>query len=316
MEGVARQFIADFLAARREEVIDVATDWVIAQAKDLRGQRPREETRQLVSGVVGWNEGLIVQDDAGPLAAFIEHVTTLRASSEFHISTLLRGFGSFRAAMARLLQPPAVDAAVAYACLILIDNAYATGIFQMSDEYVGKLNHTILERRRQLELELATVAEQRHREHEQALGVISDQRELLRKVSLPILKVFQGVLVLPLIGDLSSERASAMIERILDAVSAHRASCVILDITGLSVVDQAAAAGLHKAMRATRLLGAQGMLVGVSAATAAALSRTTAEPLNAPTFASLGDGLVSALKQQGLQILRPAAAPRDNKVLG
>lgn len=305
MQGAARKFLSEFLASRREEVIDAATDWVIAQAKDLRGQRPREETRSLVAGVVGWNEALIVRGDPGPLQSFIAHATTLRAASEFHISTLLRGFGSFRAAMADLIAPPAVDGSLAYACLQLLDDAYATAIFQMGDDYVGKLNRTVHERKNQLEIELAAIAEQRRTEHEQAMSVIGAQRELLAKVSLPVLRVFQGVLVMPLVGDLSTDRALTMTERLLDAVVLHRARCVILDITGLSTVDELAAAGLYRALRALRLLGASGMLVGVSPAAASALVRATAEPLDVPTFSSLGDGLVGALKQQGLQILRP-----------
>lgn len=305
MQGAARQFIADFLATRREEVIDAATDWVVAQAKDLRGQRPREETRRLVAGVVGWNEALIVRGDPAPLRLFIEHVTTLRAASEFHISTLLRGFGSFRAAMAELLAPPAVDGALAYSCLRILDDAYATAIFQMGDDYVGRLNQTVRERKDQLELDLAAVAEQRRREHQQAISVIEEQRELLAKVSLPVLRVFQGVLVMPLVGDLSAARAMAMTERLLEAVVGHRARCVILDITGLSAVDDAAVAGLHKVLRAIRLLGAHGMLVGVTPAAAASLVRATTEPLDVPTFASLGDGLIGALKQQGVQIVHP-----------
>jgi rsbT co-antagonist protein RsbR len=316
MIEAARQFLDDFLREHREEVIDAATDWVVAQAKDLRGQRPRQETRRLVAGVVAWNEALILRRDSAPLTAFIEHVTTMRASSEFHISTLLRGFGSFRAAMADLVAPPRVDGSLAFFCLRLVDEAYTAAIFAMGDEYVGKLNSTIVERRRQLEVELAEVAEQRRREHERAMAVIHEQAELLRKVSLPILKVWQGVLVLPLIGDLSAERAAALTERLLDAIVLHRARFIILDITGMSSVDEAAAAGLWKALRATRLLGATGMLVGVSPDTAAALSRSSPGPVDAPTFCSLGDGLLVALKQQGLQVLRPASAPRREKLFG
>ncbi len=306
MSDSVLQFLAVFLQDHHREVIERATDWVIAQARDLQGQRPREETRRLVEGVVRWNEALILRADSVPLAEFIGFVTAYRASSEFHISTLLRGFCSFRAAMAELLSPPNVEPQLAFSCLRVVDDAYLTAIFQMGDEYVDKLNRTITERRVQLEADLQRVAAEREREFQEAMTVIQKQRSLLHEVSLPVISVFQGVLVMPLIGELSAERADELIHRLLTSIVEHRAKVAILDLTGLPQIDEMAAESLLKTSRAIRLIGSSVMLVGLSPALAIELSRRSQHTALPPCHATLAEGLRMALRTQGYEVQRGA----------
>lgn len=304
MRESVEQVLATMLGERRAEVVERATDWVIAQARDLQGRRPRDETKRLVEGVVRWNEALILRKDSVPLAEFIGFVTAYRASSEFHISTLLRGFCSFRAAMAELLAPPRVDPTTAYSCLRIVDDAYLTAIFQMGDEYVNKLNRTILERRAQLEADLARVAAQHDREFQEALAVIQKQRDLLHEVSLPVISVFHGVLVVPLIGELSAERADELIHRLLVAIVDNRAKVAILDLTGLPFVDQVAARALLKAAGAVGLIGATVMLAGLSPATATELIHQSEGAALPASHATLADALRVALRAQGYEVQR------------
>ena len=306
MSDSVLQFLAVFLQDHHREVIERATDWVIAQARYLQGQRPREETRRLVEGVVRWNEALILRADSVPLAEFIGFVTAYRASSEFHISTLLRGFCSFRAAMAELLSPPNVEPQLAFSCLRVVDDAYLTAIFQMGDEYVDKLNRTITERRAQLEADLQRVAAEREREFQEAMTVIQKQRSLLHEVSLPVISVFQGVLVMPLIGELSAERADELIHRLLTSIVEHRAKVAILDLTGLPQIDEMAAESLLKTSRAIRLIGSSVMLVGLSPALAIELSRRSQHTALPPCHATLAEGLRMALRTQGYEVQRGA----------
>mgnify|MGYP000107805431 FL=1 len=306
MSDSVLQFLAVFLQDHHQEVIERATDWVIAQARDLQGQRPREETRRLVEGVVRWNEALILRADSVPLAEFIGFVTAYRASSEFHISTLLRGFCSFRAAMAELLSPPNVEPQLAFSCLRVVDDAYLTAIFQMGDEYVDKLNRTITERRAQLEADLQRVAAEREREFQEAMTVIQKQRSLLHEVSLPVISVFQGVLVMPLIGELSAERADELIHRLLTSIVEHRAKVAILDLTGLPQMNELAAVSLLKTSRAIRLIGSSVMLVGLSPALAIELSRRSQHTALPPCHATLAEGLRMALRTQGYEVQRGA----------
>jgi rsbT co-antagonist protein RsbR len=260
----------------------------------------------LVEGVVRWNEALILRADSVPLAEFIGFVTAYRASSEFHISTLLRGFCSFRAAMAELLSPPNVEPQLAFSCLRVVDDAYLTAIFQMGDEYVDKLNRTITERRAQLEADLQRVAAEREREFQEAMTVIQKQRSLLHEVSLPVISVFQGVLVMPLIGELSAERADELIHRLLTSIVEHRAKVAILDLTGLPQIDEMAAESLLKTSRAIRLIGSSVMLVGLSPALAIELSRRSQHTALPPCHATLAEGLRMALRTQGYEVQRGA----------
>lgn len=307
MQDPARRTLAALLSVHRAAVVDAATDWVIGVAVDLRGQRPRQETLRLVDRVVGFNEALILRDDGRPLQEFIELVTTYRASSEFRLSTPLRGFVSFRMALLPLLRPPEVDADVALQVLDLVDEAYFTAIFSMVDMYVTKLNHTIVSRRHALEVELAQLTQQRMRELDASVAVIEAQRETLRKVSLPILRVWDGVLVLPLIGELGDERGSELAERLLAAITEQHARTVIIDVTGLERLDARATTSLARTLRAIRLLGARAMVVGISAQAAVAAVASGQSLDGVRTFASLHDGLRAALTQMGLAIARAQA---------
>lgn len=278
-------------------ITDAATDWVVAQAVDLRGKRPREETHQLVSRVVAFNRALILEDDDRPLVAFIQHVTALRASSEFRPSTLLRGFVSFRMGLLHWLAPPALTCEQAIEVLKLVDDAYFAAIFRMTDEYVGRLNQTVLERRQQLEQELTELAAQRQFEHESAMRIIRTQEDALNQVSLPILKVWEGVLVMPLIGELTSARASALSQRMLTTIVEQRARLAILDITALQSLDEPTAALLIRTMQAIELLGSRGMIVGMSTDAAARLARFHIDLGRTQTYSTLADGLLAAQRE-------------------
>ena len=232
--------LAPLLQQYRAQIVERATDWVVAAAVDLQGKRPRAETQRLVERVVAWNEALLLHGDEAPLLAFIEFVTTFRAESEFRVSTLLKGFASFRMAMGMLLAEQSVEPLRAVRLLQRIDEAYLTAIFAMTDEYVRKLNHTIVQRRAELERELAALTALRSRELDERAALIAMQHEVLQQVSLPVVRVFAGVLVLPLIGLMYDERATQMLERLLAEVAKEQAQVVIVDITGMIEVEETA----------------------------------------------------------------------------
>jgi rsbT co-antagonist protein RsbR len=298
---------AALLAEQRPAIVEAATDWVIGAAVDLRGQRPRHESLRLVERVVGFNEALILHGDARPLQEFIELVTSYRAASEFHLSTPLRGFVSFRMALLPLLGPPAVPPEVALVILDLVDEAYFSAIFRMVDMYIAKLNHTIVSRREALEVELQQLTQQRMRELDASMEVIESQRQTLRTVSLPIIRVWDGVLVLPLIGELGDERGSDMAERLLAAIVEQRARLVLIDLTGLVRLDERASIALERTLRSVKLLGARPIVVGISAQAAATTVGSGHSLQGIDTFASLGDGLRTALLQMGFAISRTSA---------
>jgi PAS domain S-box-containing protein len=94
-------------------------------------------------------------------------------------------------------------------------------------------------------------------------AVIEGHEKLILELETPLLPVAKGVLVMPLVGRIDSQRAERILTALLDGVVEHQARVVILDITGVPVVDDNVAAGLVRAANAVRLLGAETLLAGV-----------------------------------------------------
>lgn len=88
------------------------------------------------------------------------------------------------------------------------------------------------------------------------------QDEIL-ELSTPVIEVWEGILILPLIGTLDSHRALGAMERVLEAIEKHRAAFVIVDITGVPIVDAEVARHILQTASAARLMGSATMLTGV-----------------------------------------------------
>jgi anti-anti-sigma factor len=275
----------DILKRRRADIADRATDWVIAAAPDLQGKRPREETKRLVEKVIDVNQAIIERGDFEPLHEFIEFVTSLRASLEFRVSTILRGFLSFKRGLMQVLQEEHYGIRGKVAALEVVDEIYYQAIFEISDVYGAKLVHTINIRRDEIQVEL----EQKRQELEQL-------RAELITLSLPILPIWKGVLLVPLIGEISPARAEHARQELLEAVVVHGSRTVLIDVTGLSLVDAHAAGVLGSIIRAVALLGAEVMIVGVRGAVARVLVQMGEVFPGTRTFATLDEGLRRALQ--------------------
>lgn len=277
---------------RGDDIAERATDWVIATAPDLQGKRPRAETKRLVERVIEVNVAIIHHGDRQPMHAFIEYVTSFRASLEFRVSTILRGFLSFKRGLSQVLREERVTARKMLAVLAVVDEIYYEAIFEISDVYGAKLVHTIKTRRDEMEVELG----QKRQELEYTVDMIERLREQLITLSLPILRIWKGVLLVPLIGEISPERAEHARTELLDAVATHQARVVLIDVTGLSVVDAHAASVLGSIIRAVSLLGAESMIVGVRGELARVFVQIGEVFPGTRTFATLDEGLRRALR--------------------
>jgi len=92
---------------------------------------------------------------------------------------------------------------------------------------------------------------------------IATQRGLIQELSTPIIPISDAILIMPLIGSIDSARAQQVMEAMLEAIGQYGAQYMIIDITGIAVVDTAIAHHLLQAARAVQLLGAQVILVGI-----------------------------------------------------
>lgn len=134
--------------------------------------------------------------------------------------------------------------------------------------------------------------------------VLEAQQAHIRKLSTPILPVHAGILVLPLIGVIDTERASDLSGQLLDGIVRFRASVVLVDVTGVPVVDAEVAAHLVQVAGAAALLGAELVLVGLGSEAAAALVHLEEGLGGLRTLADLQAGIEHALRVQGLTLGR------------
>ena len=94
--------------------------------------------------------------------------------------------------------------------------------------------------------------------------VIREQQEAIRELSTPVLQVRERLLILPIIGVLDSPRARQLTEQLLGAIQANRAKVVVIDITGVAAIDLTVANHLVQTVEASRLMGADAIITGLS----------------------------------------------------
>jgi rsbT co-antagonist protein RsbR len=138
----------------------------------------------------------------------------------------------------------------------------------------------------------------------QQAAEIEAQRYTIRELGTPILPLYEGVIALPLVGAIDSYRATQVLERLLEAISAKQADIVILDITGVPVVDTSVANYLLQTARAAQLIGAQVVLVGIGAEIAQTLVQLGVNLGQLKVYANLQAGISYALGQLGYKIAR------------
>jgi anti-anti-sigma factor len=141
-------------------------------------------------------------------------------------------------------------------------------------------------------------AEELRRQSEAQDEMLRAQDVLLAELSTPLLRISEGSLVLPLIGAIDSSRAQRVVESLLNAVDAQRAELVILDITGVPVVDTQVANVLLQCARAVRLLGASMILTGIRPDVAQTIVALGIDLSDIITRADLREGIAYALKRR------------------
>jgi anti-anti-sigma factor len=133
--------------------------------------------------------------------------------------------------------------------------------------------------------------------------------DVVRELSTPVIPVHDRVLVLPLVGTIDSIRSAQIMDALLSAVQRERASVVILDVTGVPVVDSRVANHLLQAARAASLLGARCVLVGISPVVAQTIVALGIDLAGVVTRGNLQAGIAHALELLELEI-RPVRTRR------
>ena len=174
--------------------------------------------------------------------------------------------------------------------------------------------HSEEARRAELEREIAE-REKAEAEREQLLAeqanlqqeVIEAQRQALQDLSTPIIPVMEvpgsgSILVMPLIGSIDTMRAQDIMRSLLAGISEYRAGVVILDITGVPIVDSGVAGHLNKTIQAARLKGTRVIITGIADAVAEAVVDLGIDWGAVETLSDLRTGLIVALERLGIQL--------------
>ena len=136
--------------------------------------------------------------------------------------------------------------------------------------------------------------------------VIKRQQEELLELSTPVVKLWDGVLALPMIGTLDSQRTQVVMESLLQRIVDTGSEVAIIDITGVPTVDTLVAQHLLKTVTAIRLMGADCIISGVRPQIAQTIVHLGLDLQGVVTKANLADALAVALKRVGLTVVKAA----------
>ncbi|MBA2480688.1 MAG: STAS domain-containing protein [Planctomycetes bacterium] len=138
--------------------------------------------------------------------------------------------------------------------------------------------------------------------------VIRRQQEAMLELSTPVVKLWDGILALPLIGTLDSARTQVVMESLLQRVVAEGTVVVILDITGVPTVDTLVAQHLLKTVTAARLMGTDCIISGIRPQIAQTIVHLGVDLTSVITKASLADAFKIALARRNLMVVKRTAA--------
>lgn len=145
------------------------------------------------------------------------------------------------------------------------------------------------------------VSEQKRKEAEQRAALehmLANQESTLREISTPLMPLSDNAVAMPIVGHVDAQRATQIMETLLEGIAHYQADVALLDISGVRVVDTQVADALIRTARAAQLLGTQVVLTGLSAEIAQTIVQLGAEMRSILTLATLRDGLQYAMSRE------------------
>ena len=138
--------------------------------------------------------------------------------------------------------------------------------------------------------------------------IIADQALSMLELSTPVVRLWDGIIAVPLVGTLDSARTQVVMERLLETLVATGADHAVLDITGVPTVDTEVAQHLLKTVNAARLLGAECIVSGIRPQVAQTIVSLGIEFGDIATKATLADALAHALYRTGQKVVKAGPA--------
>jgi rsbT co-antagonist protein RsbR len=262
--------MADFLRTNQAKLLD---RWYESMAVSARGRMSEDELRHELADLYGLIVGAMANADesaVGELRAALVALSRSRARS---------GFSPGETALAVFSIKDAVYELVADAAELVPEYL---AFSRMIDD-LGL--HTF-------EAYTATREE-----------IIKQQADSMLELSTPVVRLWDGIIAVPLVGTLDSARAQLVMEKMLDALVSSGSSHAVIDITGVPTVDTEVAQHLLKTVMAARLLGAQCTICGIRPQIAHTIVSLGIEFGDIATKATLADALAHALGVTGLKVV-------------
>ncbi|MEV0396674.1 STAS domain-containing protein [Polymorphospora rubra] len=273
--------LADLLTQHSEQIVDRWTDLV---ATSLRGRQSRAELKRQVEDL---NRGLQAAVGGGGVDLGDEAAAELRAVlADLSRSRARQGFSATETAVSVFaLKEVLLD-------LIDVRGADAMGLrdYVAFSAFVDQMGLFTFETYTKAREEL-----------------IADQAEQLLELSTPVVKLWEGVVAVPLVGTLDSARAQVVMERLLQTLVDTGSPYAIIDITGVPAVDTQVAQHILKTVVAARLMGADCIISGIRPQIAQTIVALGIEFGDIATKATLADALRHVLRLTGVDSTRRTA---------
>jgi rsbT co-antagonist protein RsbR len=143
-------------------------------------------------------------------------------------------------------------------------------------------------------------------EVQESLQTIQAQQQTIQDISTPVIPVLNtsqgGIIVMPIVGGVDSVRARDITRSLLAGISKHKARIVILDVTGVSLMDTGIVIHLNKTIQAAQLKGAQTIITGISDVVAESIVDLGIDWSGVTTLSDLQNGLMVVLNSVGLNL--------------
>ncbi|MFB4312259.1 STAS domain-containing protein [Actinomadura sp. GTD37] len=275
-DGSGDGYITELLRAWREPVLE---RWAELVGTVVRGRLTQSELRSQLNGLYGLVERALGGDGtaAGELRAEVAEISREQARQGFSPSETAIGVFALKQAL--------------YEQVRASKDRRAYGELIDFSAYVDELGLATFE----------TYAAAREQ-------IIADQAEQLLELSTPVVKLWGGILGVPLVGTLDSARTQVVMETLLQTLVDTGSRFAVIDITGVSAVDTEVAQHLLKTVMAARLMGTECVISGVRPQIAQTIVTLGIEFGDIITKADLADALAYALDRSGVRVVRKADA--------
>jgi rsbT co-antagonist protein RsbR len=279
--AASQSLLASLLLERREQVLDA---WVQAQARKLErrsGRRPDADVRAECEALLDALQSAVASDSIDVKSP--EYVEVTRLVDFMSKDRARQGYSPTETAIA---------------------------VFSLKDSLLGVLEEVCGDQPELLVGEIkkmnALVDDLGLQTFEAYMAgreeVIVSQQQSMLALSTPVVKLWDGIVALPLIGTLDTERTQTVMENLLQAIVETESQVAIIDITGVVTVDTSVAQNLLKTVAATRLMGADCIISGVRPQIAQTMVYLGVELGDVVTKATLADAFRVGLKLVGANI--------------